>query len=177
MAVITRLAYWAHLRADPNQFIIHFKRGRVIGSGAGLSYWFLPMSATMAMVPVEDCQTTFVLNERSADFQEAAIQITLTYRIAEPMKAAGRINFAISMISAKWVDAPLEKVSSILSMRARDPARRFVRGAPVAEVVKRGPEVIRQELEPALKGDEELAAMGIVVVAVQIDHVSPTPEL
>ncbi len=37
--------------------------------------------------------------------------------------------------------------------------------------------MIRQELELPLKGDAELAAMGIAVVSVQIDHVSPTPEL
>ena len=91
MPTITRLPLLPlrRLRAEPNQLILHYRGGRLVTKGAGIAYWFSPLSAAIAMLPIEDCQSTFVLNEHSADFQPIKVQSTITYRIADPEKAAG----------------------------------------------------------------------------------------
>jgi hypothetical protein len=61
MAHITRLAFARHLRAEPNQYILHYRAGDLARRGVGLTYWFYPLSAAVAQVPVEDIETTFVL--------------------------------------------------------------------------------------------------------------------
>ena len=63
MASFGRFLFWRHLRAGPNQHVLHYRRGRLVRSGAGLAYWFNPLSAAVAQVPVEDCETTFLLRE------------------------------------------------------------------------------------------------------------------
>ena len=90
MAQIRHYPFLYHLRAEPSQFVLHYRRGALVRSGAGLAYWFNPLSAALAQVPVEDCETTFVLQERSADFQEVSVQCTVTYRFSDPARAAGR---------------------------------------------------------------------------------------
>ena len=95
MAHITRLAFARHLRAEPNQYILYYRAGSLARKGTGLAYWFHPLSAAVAQVPVEDIETTFVLREWSSDFQEITVQVTLTYRFVDPEKAAQRINFSI----------------------------------------------------------------------------------
>src|SRR3979409_1267235 len=97
MASITLYPFFRHLRAEPNQFILFYREGRLSRSGAGLSVWFNPLSASAAQVPLEDCETTFLLQERTLDFQEISVQCTLTYRIVDSARAAARINFAISL--------------------------------------------------------------------------------
>ena len=69
MANITRWGFLKHLSAEPNQFVLHFTSGKLRRSGPGIAYWFFPLSAALAHVPVEDVSTTFILNERSSDFQ------------------------------------------------------------------------------------------------------------
>ena len=88
MAQIRRYPLVSHLRAELNQYVLHYRRGRLVRRGAGQAYWFSPLSAAVAQVPVEDIEATFVFRELSQDFQEINVQYTLRYRCAEPEKAA-----------------------------------------------------------------------------------------
>jgi regulator of protease activity HflC (stomatin/prohibitin superfamily) len=177
MAEIRSMALWRHLRAEPNQHVLHFSNGKLKRSGAGLSYWFNPLSAAVAQVPVEDCETTILFAERSVDFQEITVQVTLTYRVVEPEKAARRVNFSISTQTGAWVEQPLERLASIWSQRAQDPARRYLSSVPVVEAVRSGAEVVRKSILDALRSDTEIAEMGITVVEAQVVKVAPTAEL
>lgn len=176
MAQIARFGPLRHLRAEPNQFILHYKGGRVVRSGAGVAYFFNPLSAAVAQVPVEDCETTFLLNERSSDFQEVAVQCTLAYRVVDHARAAARLNFSISLVTGAWLERPLERLAALWSQKSLEPVRRFVAGAPVVEVVQRA-EHIRAALDDALRADPELGAIGLELVTVQVSRVAPTAEL
>ena len=47
MANVGRFGPLWHLRAEPNQFILHYKGGKVVKSGAGIAYFFNPLSAAV----------------------------------------------------------------------------------------------------------------------------------
>lgn len=177
MAHITRLAFWRHLRAEPNQYILHYRKGELARRGAGLTYWFLPLSAALAQVPVEDIETTFVLNERSADFQEITAQVTLTYRVIDPEKAARRVNFSISLEGGAWVEQPLRRLENLWAHWCLHPARACLIGMPVVEIVRAGAAETRDALEQSLRANAEIEAMGLALVSVQVDQVTPTAEL
>ncbi len=51
MATVTFFPFVRHLRAEPNQHILHFRGGKVVTEGPGLAYWFLPLSAAVAQLP------------------------------------------------------------------------------------------------------------------------------
>jgi hypothetical protein len=177
MAHIGRFFFWRHLRAEPNQHILHFKRGQLVRSGPGVAYWFNPLSAAIAMLPVEDCETTFLLKERSRDFQEVSVQCTLTYRITDPEKAARRVNFSIAQASGAWQEQPLERLASLWAQRAQPPARDYLKAATVEEAVREGAEPIRRAMHEALSRDVDVAAMGLAVVSLQVARVAPSADL
>ncbi len=177
MAHISAFLWWRHLRAQPNQYILHFRGGRLVHQGPGLTYYFNPLSAAVAQSPVEDCETTFVLKERTSDFQEVTVQVSLIYRVIDPVKASGRVNFGINLRTGAWTEQPLERLASTWSQRAQNPARTYLSGVPVVEAVRAGGEVIRTALVAALRADDEVAAMGLQVVDVQVTRVSPSAEL
>jgi regulator of protease activity HflC (stomatin/prohibitin superfamily) len=177
MAHINRFLFYRHLRAEPNQCVLHYRNGRLARSGAGLAYWFLPLSAAVAQVPVEDVQTTFVLHERSSDVQEITVQVTLTYRIADPLKAAQRVNFSISLGSGAWIEQPLQRLNSLWANWSRHPVRARLIEMDVVDIVRTGADVTREALEEALRGNSAIEEMGLTLVSVQIDQVAPTPEL
>lgn len=177
MAHIGRLLFWRHMRADPNQHILHFQRGELVREGPGVAYWFNPLSAAIANVPVEDCETTFLFRERSLDFQEVTVQCTLIYRIVDPKKAAQRINFSIDLRTGVWVEQPLERLSNLWTNQAQHPARAYLKSVPVEEAMREGAEVIRQAIVDALKKDPEIEEMGLTVVNLQVVRVAPAADV
>ena len=106
-----------------------------------------------------------------------AAQCTLTYRAADPETLAARVNFTVSLRTGVWVDQPLERLASFWSQRARRPARAYLAGVPLVDAVLQGAEVVRAAMEQALRADEEIAAMGLALVSVQVLRVAPVPEL
>jgi regulator of protease activity HflC (stomatin/prohibitin superfamily) len=177
MAELSRLMFWRHLRAEPNQYILHYRNGRLVRKGAGQAYWFVPLSASVAQVPVEDCETTFVLNERSSDFQDLMAQCTVRYRFTSPEQAASRINFTIELRTGRWVEEPLERLAQFWSQRAQQPARAYLTSVPVVDAIRSGAARIQHAIEEALRADAEVAAMGLSLVSVQVVRIAPTPEV
>jgi regulator of protease activity HflC (stomatin/prohibitin superfamily) len=177
MAQISRLAVWRHLRAEPNQFVLYYRTGKLVHSGPGLAFWFHPLAAAVAQIPVEDIETTFVLNERSADYQEIKVQVTLTYRVADPQKAAQRINFSISLDSGAWIEQPLQRLANLWAHWAQQPARACLTAMPVVDVVRAGADSTHDAIEHALRSNAEIEAMGLALVSIQVDRAAPTAEL
>lgn len=177
MAQISRLLFARHLRSEPNQYILHYRRGKLVRQGAGLAYWFHPLSAAVAQVPVQDIETTFVLNERTSDFQEVTIQATIVYRCADALKAAQRINFSISLTKGVWLEQPLERLANVWAQWAQEPARSQINRLTVVEAVRSGAQDVQAALEAALAEHSEMAAIGLSLVSVQVDQVVPAAEL
>ncbi|MCC7479791.1 hypothetical protein IT575_15235 [bacterium] len=177
MATITRFPVLRHLRADSNQYILVLHGGRVGRHGPGISFWFNPLSAVIAQVPVEDTQATFLYRERSSDFQDVSVQVTITYRFTDHPKAAARFNFSISLFNGAWVEPPLERIAAVWSQRAQKPVRDYVVSMPLVETLTRGAEPVRAAIEQALAGDPEIASMGLHLVGVQVLSVLPSSEL
>lgn len=177
MATVSGFLGWRHLRAEPNQFVLHYRKGRLTRQGPGLAYWFHPLSASIAQVPVEDCETTFLLRERTADLQEVSIQCTIVFRFADAEKAAKRANFTISTATGQWIEKPLERIGSFWAQRAREPARSHLVHLSLSEAVQTGAATLQAAIDGALMKDTEPAAMGLVLVGVQIDQIAPAPEL
>ncbi len=177
MATITRFAFLRHLRAEPNQYVLHYKGGKLAREGKGLAYWFNPLSAAVAQLPVEDCESTFLLRERSADFQEISVQVTLTYRVADPQLAAARVNFSVALETGAWKEQPLERLANLWAQRAQQPTRAYLVAVPMVEAARVGAEVICNAVDQALRTDSEIQAMGLALVSVRVSSVAPAPDV
>lgn len=179
MPTITRLPLLPlrRLRAEPNQLILHFRGGKLVRKGGGIAYWFSPLSAAIAMLPIEDCQSTFVLNEHTADFQAIKVQSTITYRIADAEKAAGRFNFSLSIDHGAWLEQPLDRLANVLAQRALPVVRKLISAQKLEAVLQHGSEQVREAVVAAFAADAELAAMGLQLVNLVIDQIVPSAEL
>ena len=91
MAQISRFLFMRHLRGEQSSHLLHFANGRLVREGRGLSFWFLPLSASIAEVPIDDREQAFLFRGRTIDFQEFSVQGVITYRVANPTKVAQRV--------------------------------------------------------------------------------------
>ena len=119
MAEIRNFGIVRHLRAEPTSHIIKYKKGRVHRSERGVALWFLPMSSSLAEVPVDDRELSFLFHGRSSDFQDVTTQGIITYRVAQPETTAERIDFSIDLRTGVHLKQPLEKLALFLNELAQ----------------------------------------------------------
>ena len=108
MAEIRNYGLFRHFRSSPAMFVLRYRRGKRVASGPGLTFWFLPLSASMAEVPLDDRELPFAFHGRSSDFQDVTTQGVITYRVAEPLELAAHVDFTVDSSSGSYEAQPLE---------------------------------------------------------------------
>ncbi len=177
MAEIRRFPLLRHLRSDATSHVLFFKDGKLTRSGRGLSFFFLPMAAAIAEVPIDDRDQAFVFGTRTRDFSELAVQGVVSFRIVDPERLADRVDFSIDLERGAYTKMPLDKLSTLLTGLSRRIALSYVAVRELEELLVKGTGELQAAIEAALTPSELLADMGISVVAVRIDDLVPSPDV
>ena len=177
MAQITSFLFSRHLRSDPSHHVLHYRHGRLVKSGRGVAYWFMPLAASIAEVPCDDRELAFLFHARTADFQDVTTQGVITYRVAAPEKVAQRIDFAIDLGRGTWKQNPLEQIGNLLSQLAQQFAWDYVAHTPVRAVLAEGMLHAGEKIRAGFAANEQLPAMGLEIVAVRVTGVAPTADV
>lgn len=177
MAEITLYPFLRHLRAEPSQHILRYRRGRLVSSGRGQSFWFRPLDAAIAAVPGEDLEVPFLFQGRSRDFQEVNVQGVVTYRVADPERLAQRVDFSIDLRSGVYRHKPLERIAGAITELAQQMATDYLAAGELQKLLAGGGEELRRRIDAGLRADPGLAETGIEVVSVRVSSVTPSPEV
>jgi len=177
MAHIANFGFLGRLRSDATHHVIRYSNGRVKRSGRGLSFWFLPQTASLAELPMDDREMTLFVKGRSRDFQALSLQGALTWRVADPERLAARVDFTILLGSGEHRGEPLEQIQARIAGLANQAALQYLADAPVNDLLGAGLEPLRLKLTAALANDPSLTEMGIAVVAARLTSLAPSSEL
>ena len=177
MADITRYPVVRHIRGRPTTFVQHLRHGRVIHSGTGLSFWFMPLNAVLSEVPVDDRELPLLFHARTSDFQDVTVQASLTYRVAEPATAASRIDFSIDSVHGRWRATPLEQIANMLTEAAQQQALGLLATMRLATALVDSIAAVRKQIESGLAADQRLQQTGITIIGVRVVAIRPEPEV
>lgn len=177
MADITRYPFVRHLRSTNTVYVQHLAKGKVRHQGRGASFWFRPLSAALAEVPVEDRELPLLFHALTADFQDLSVQAELTYRIEEPTRAAARLDFSLDPATGRWRAAPLEQIAALLAGTLQQHTVQVVASMPLEEAVTTGFDRLRTSSLDVLAGDQRLQETGLEVVAVRIVALRPEADV
>ncbi|MFF4396206.1 SPFH domain-containing protein [Streptomyces sp. NPDC001480] len=177
MADITRRLGWRHLRGAPTAHIRHHRSGTLAHDGPGLSFWYRSLTAALSEVPVDDRELAMTFHARTADFQDVAVQATVTYRISDPAVAAARMDFSIDPDTGVWRGTPLEQLGTLLTETAQQHALDVLARTPLAAALVDGVTAVRERIAAGLGAEPRLPATGIEVVAVRVVALRPEPEV
>src|SRR5579859_5076580 len=98
------------IKTQPNQYVIQFRNGRPQRQGAGLSILYFAPTSTLVMVPTASVNEPFMFEEVTADYQEITVQGQVTYRVADPLRIAALMNFALDA-RGRYVSEDPDKLS------------------------------------------------------------------
>lgn len=177
MAVITRYPLIRHLRVAPTAHIRALRRGKVVRDGAGLAFWFRPLTAAMSEVPLDDRELPLLFHARTADFQDVTVQATVTYRVVDPALAAQRIDFAIDTDTGRWRGTPLEQVAALLTESAQQHGLDLLARTTLTVALIDGISAVRERMSTGLAADTRLTETGIEVIGVRVVAMRPEPDV
>lgn len=177
MADIKRYPGIRHFRGAPTRHVIHLSRGTVRNAGTGLSFWYRPLTSVLSELPIDDREIQLIFRARTSDFQEVAVQATLTFRFADPEMASTRLDFAIDPDTGAATTAGLDQVTQILTELAQGHAVDVLAGAPLATALTDGLGAVRQAITAGLAGEERLATTGIAVLGVRVLSIRPEADV
>jgi len=177
MAHITRRPFLSHYRGTGTGHVVHLRRGKVAHQGVGQAFWFRPLGTVLSEVPVDDRELPLVFRGRTADFQEAAVQGSVTYRFADPVKAARRLDFGLDPATGVAQGTPLDQVAGLLAELAQQHALSLLASLPLAEALAEGPAAVRARIVEGLSGDPRLGETGLEIVDTRIVAIRPETEV
>ena len=122
------------LKVPPTTFVMHFKNGRVVREGAGRSFFYFAPDAEIVHIPLASIDVPFVFNEVTADFQDATIQGELTYRITDPKRLAGVLDFSVDARGDHRSDDP-SKLNDRLIHAAQTLARTYTQRCKLRQLL------------------------------------------
>lgn len=177
MADITSYPFARHLRGAPTMHVRHLRRGKLAHDGTALSFFFRPLQAVLSEVPVDDRELPLLFHARTADFQDVAVQASVTFRVTDPATACARVDFSIDPETGRWRGTPLEQLAGLLTETAQQQVLGMVAASPLAILLADGAGQIRDKMLTGLTADARLAETGLAVIGARVVALRPEPEV
>lgn len=163
------------IKVEPTDFVLQFKRGRVVREGAGLSFFCFAPTTSLVRIPVGSVDVPFIFEEVTADFQEVTVQGQLTYRIAEPKKLSQLMNFTLAPNGKDYASDDPKKLPQRLINHAQVLTRASMKSLKLRDALGQSDELVAS-LRQGLQSAEAIASLGIEILGLSILAIKPTPE-
>jgi regulator of protease activity HflC (stomatin/prohibitin superfamily) len=105
------------------------------------------------------------------------VQATLTYRFAEPVLVASRMDFSIDPDTGRWRGTPLDHAAHLLTELAQQHAVDLLATRELTAALANGLAEVRERMSAGLEEDRRLPAMGIAIVDVRVVAIRPEADL
>lgn len=163
-------------KGDPNAYILLFRNGRIVREGAGLNFWYMPMVSTIASVPTVSTDAPFIFTETTSDFQEVAVQGTLTYNITQPAALARLLDFSINPGNGHYLAEDPEKVVNRVVTTVQALTRTHIATFSLREAL-RAARPIATGVMKDIGEETDLERLGIEVDSIHITSMKARPEM
>ena len=167
---------FSYYKGEPNTYTICFKDGKVRKHGAGINFWYSPLTTSVSAVPIASQESHFVFTETTADFQEIAIQGALTYRLDAPLDIASRLDYTIDPGKKRYQsEDPGKLVQRVINV-VQGHTRAIVSQLPLEQALTEAGGLARAVVSEVAKA-ADLSSVGVMVEGLHFTSVKATPEM
>ena len=179
MAQIRKYALFLQrwFRADASSQVRLFKNGELAREGRGLAFWFDPDKVSIAEIPLSDREMTFMVKTQTADYQDVAVQGTVLWAVTDAARLADRVDFSVDLELGLHIGQPEDHINKVIQGMLRGIAEDYIKGFGVRELLEAGLSGFQARLQAGLSEDPTFAAMGIALVSVRLNALTPSSEL
>jgi regulator of protease activity HflC (stomatin/prohibitin superfamily) len=163
------------IKTDPTTYLLQYRKGQVAREGIGLSFFYYAPTTSLVAVPLASTDAPFIFEETTADFQTVTLQGQVTYRVADPKRLAGLMNFTLDSRGDAHVSEDPQKLPQRVINVVNVLARAELQGLRLREAI-RATEAIVQKVGTGLAASGELSQLGLEVLGLSILAIKPSPE-
>src|SRR5215475_10754398 len=150
------------IKSNPTTHLMAFRGGRVVRQGAGLALFYYGPTTSLVAVPIESREVPFIFENVTSDFQTVTIQGQLSYRIADPERTAGSLNFTLRAGGKGYESDDPDKLHERVVAVAQVAVQRLVHESPMTEAIRSAGTFASRVLRE-LRESSELATLGVEV--------------
>jgi regulator of protease activity HflC (stomatin/prohibitin superfamily) len=165
-----------YFKGEPNNYVIRYKNGQIVDHGEGLDFFYLPFNTSIAMVSTVSQDAPFIFNESTVNFQEVAIQGSITYRLVTPLESAKYLDFSINPNTGKYRGNDFEKLNQRVINAVQAHTRKGINGLTLEETLTKVKELSGQVLA-SVREEDSLTKLGVVVESLYFVAIKPKPEM
>jgi len=164
---MTVVPKWGRVTAQPNEFLIQMRNGKVVHAGQGATCFKWP-SDSVTLVPTSLAKLSFAADQVTLEKVGVEVKGLAVYRIAEPM------------VAYKMIDLDRTALTDVLREMFVGATRRIVAGLSLDECIThrkdRVASELMKEIAPILAGegapsDTNGAGWGVVLDTIEIQDV------
>ncbi len=162
-------------KANPTDYVLHFSNGKPVHEGPGLAFFYFAPSSSIASVPQVSTNVPFAFQEPTADFQTLLVQGQLTYRIAQPKKAAAMLDFTLDT-KGRYVTDHYQKLPERLIYSLQTLLRGHIQTLALRTALLQGDRLAATVLD-LLRDAREVTQLGVEILNLAILSLKPTPDM
>jgi regulator of protease activity HflC (stomatin/prohibitin superfamily) len=163
-----------YVKAAPTVHVLHFVGGRVRRSGPGLSFFCFGPWSTIVAVPAGSMDGPFMITETTADFQNITVQGSLSYRVSDPVRLAGLLDYSQESNGQYSSDDP-DKLVDRVTQATQTALRPEIQRRTLRQALLEADAIARQ-VHAGLRESPVLSALGVEILDFAILAIRPTPE-
>ncbi len=165
-----------YYKGEPNTYTICFKDGKVRKHGAGINFWYSPLTTTISAIPVASQESHFVFTETTADFQEVAIQGSFTYRLDAPLGVASRLDYTVDPAKKRYKsEDPSKLVQRVINV-VQGHTRALISQLSLEKALTSVGSVAKEVLAH-VSAAQDLSSLGVVIEGLHFVSIKATPEM
>ena len=164
-----------YMKAAPTTYVLHFRNGKLLREGAGLSFFYYAPTSTIVTVRMASADAPFAFPENTADFQTVTIQGQITYRVADPKKLATVLDLSI-LANGVYRTDDYQKLSERLVRATQTLMRGEVQKMALREALT-GSASLSAAVLGHLRGAETVSQLGVEILNLSLMSIRPTPEM
>jgi regulator of protease activity HflC (stomatin/prohibitin superfamily) len=164
-----------YMKAAPTTYVMHFRNGKLVREGAGLSFFYYAPTSTIVTVGVASADAPFAFAENTADFQSVTIQGQVTYRVGDPKKLASVLDLSVAHNGVYRTD-DYQKLPERLVRATQTLMRGEVQKMTLRDALTSSGPLSRNVLQQ-LKLEETVGQMGVEILNLSLVAIRPTPEM
>ena len=165
-----------YFKGQPTEYVLKYSGGTVSAEGPGLAFFYLKYKTQVVAVPTSSSDANFVFNETTNNFQAVTIQGQFTYRITDPKKVSGLLNFGIDPVRRTYLSNDPDKLVQRISNVIQIETRTEIQQRTLEETLKDAQGIAARVLQ-RLRQAPLLADLGVELLSVYFLSTRPTPEV
>ena len=163
------------IKADPTTYLMQVRGGQIVREGAGQSFFYYAPTSSLVAVPVGSQVLPFIFEQTTADFQSVTVQGSLAYRIADPKRIAGMLNFTLAADGCGYAAEDPENLRTRVEGAVEVLVQQAVSRRPLRTCLQ-GAEAIAAEVQAALAVRGDIVGLGLEILSCSVTAVRPKAE-